>query len=396
MANFSYTFWAETSNFININFLDRLLFSNSIFLGLTRFSDSTFEKSISFRNSYFKDLLDLQDIKLLGIMNFSNAKFLKDKGINITGFAFDADGAKVLGNTGKIAKFMYLNSLEGNETVLLNFIQNFRNLEQIYDANQLEYKTQKLRQKQLSAEIITTPYPDYWRVKFIQKIGQYLLLSILLLLSQYGTNFSLLLGIGLITIGYFGVLFWLLDRWRKRYPKPIIPKIYDIVCMVSSGVSLFSIGTIEIFNSAEYPLITLFCLSLLLIPIPLSIVTLIYQKGRYHDLMESSYFLLDGSMRQLQLLIVRLPVIPEFPFFRDRYTPLVWEKRWNWLNYYDFSLNNFLKLGFNDIRLRDQHLPGLISTLVWYQWILGSLYTALLLWTLSRTIPGLNLLIYLK
>ena len=103
-------------------------------------------------------------------MNFSNAEFLKDKGINITGFAFDADGAKVLGNTGKIAKFMYLNSLEGNETVLLNFIQNFRNLEQIYDANQLEYKTQKLRQKQLSAEIITTPYPDYWRVKFIQKM----------------------------------------------------------------------------------------------------------------------------------------------------------------------------------------------------------------------------------
>ena len=101
-------------------------------------------------------------------------------------------------------------------------------------------------------------------------------------------------------------------------------------------------------------------------------------------------------MRQLQLLIVRLPVIPEFPFFRDRFTPLVWERRWNWLNYYDFSLNNFMKLGFNDIRLRDQHLPGLISTLAWYQWTLGLLYIALLLWTLSRTIPGLNLLIYLK
>jgi hypothetical protein len=104
----------------------------------------------------------------------------------------------------------------------------------------------------------------------------------------------------------------------------------------------------------------------------------------------------DGSMRQLRLLIVRLPVIPEFPFFRDRYTPLIWERRWNWLNYYDFSLNNFLKLGFNDIRLRDRHLPGTISALVWYQWSLGILYIVLLLWTLSRTIPGLNLLIYLK
>ena len=134
----------------------------------------------------------------------------------------------------------------------------------------------------------------------------------------------------------------------------------------------------------------------ILIPIPLSLVSLIYKRGRYHDLIEISYFLLDGGMRQLQLLIVRLPVIPEFHFFRDRYTPLVWERRWNWLNYYDFSLNNFMKLGFNDIRLRDQHLPGLISALVWYQWILGLLYIVLLLWTLSRTIPGLNLLIYLK
>ncbi|MGK7961774.1 MAG: hypothetical protein AB4044_14745 [Crocosphaera sp.] len=227
-------------------------------------------------------------------------------------------------------------------------------------------------------------------------MSHWLLLNLLLLLSQYGTNFSLLLGIGLISIGYFGVLFWLLDCWRRRYPKPIIPSIYDTICMVSSGVSLLTIGTVEILSSAEDPLITLLCLSLLLIPIPLSVVSLIYERGRYHDLIESSYFLLDGSMRQLQLLIVRLPVIPEFHFFRDRYTPLIWERRWNWLNYYDFSLNNFLKLGFNDIRLRDQHLPGLISTLVWYQWTLGLLYIVLLLWTLSRTIPGLNLLIYLK
>jgi hypothetical protein len=90
----------------------------------------------------------------------------------------------------------------------------------------------------------------------------------------------------------------------------------------------------------------------------------------------------------------RMPIIPRFPFFRDRYEPILWDKRWAWLNYYDFSLNNIFKLGFNDIRLRDRHLPGIVSTLVWYQWILGGLYIILLLWTLSRTIPGLNLLIY--
>ena len=101
-------------------------------------------------------------------------------------------------------------------------------------------------------------------------------------------------------------------------------------------------------------------------------------------------------MRQLRLLIGRLPVMPRFPLFRERYMPVLWSNRWNWLNYYDFSLNNLLKLGFNDIRLRDEHLPGIVTTLAWYQWVIGLLYLTLLLWTLSRTIPGLNLLIYLK
>jgi len=76
--------------------------------------------------------------------------------------------------------------------------------------------------------------------------------------------------------------------------------------------------------------------------------------------------------------------------------PLLSDRHWNWLNYYDFSLNNLVRLGFNDIRLRDEHLPGIIATLAWYQWSLGVLYITLVLWTLSRTIPGLNLLIYLK
>ena len=100
------------------------------------------------------------------------------------------------------------------------------------------------------------------------------------------------------------------------------------------------------------------------------------------------------NFREFRLLIGRLPIMPRFPFFRDRFMPILWDRRWNWLNYYDFSLNNIFKLGFNDIRLRDRHLPGLISALVWYQWCLGVLYIVLLLWTLSRTIPGLNLLIY--
>ncbi len=122
----------------------------------------------------------------------------------------------------------------------------------------------------------------------------------------------------------------------------------------------------------------------------------LYQQGRYHDLMDVSYFTEDGTFRQLRLLIGRLPVIPRNQTFRERYMPLLCDRRWNWLNYYDFSLNNLVKLGFNDIRLRDEHLPGIISALAWYQWSLGLIYITLVLWTLSRTIPGLNLLIYLK
>ena len=106
---------------------------------------------------------------------------------------------------------------------------------------------------------------------------------------------------------------------------------------------------------------------------------------------------LDQAMETMaRAQIGRLPVIPSYPLFRERYSAILWDKRWSWLNYFDFSLNNLLRFGFNDIRLRDEHMPGLVTALAWYQWSIGILYFALLLWTLSRTIPGLNLLIYFK
>ncbi|MEA5510734.1 pentapeptide repeat-containing protein [Crocosphaera sp. UHCC 0190] len=396
LANFQHSLWSESVNFSNVNWQDRVIFSNSVFSQSVSFLNSTFEKSISFRKTYFRGTLSLKDVKLLGTMDFSNAEFFRDRGVNIAGLAFESDGAKIFGDTGSIGRVMYLNDLEGNETVLRNLIQNFRKLEQIPDGNQLEYKTQKLKQKQLITKILKTPYFQVFRLIYIKIIIHFLFLSLLLLLSDYGTNFNLIFGVGLITIGYFGVLFWLIDRCRRKVPSPILPNHNEIIYMLISGLLLLGMGMVEIVNSAENYFLTLSCLGLILFPIPVALVAWIYQGGRYHDLMETSYFVLDGGLRQLQLLIVRLPIIPEFPFFRDRYTPLVWERSWNWLNYYDFSLNNFLKLGFNDIRLRDQHIPGLITTLVWYQWSLGILYVVLLLWTLSRTIPGLNVLIYLK
>jgi hypothetical protein len=112
--------------------------------------------------------------------------------------------------------------------------------------------------------------------------------------------------------------------------------------------------------------------------------------------MDVSYFMEEGTLRQLRILVGRLPIIPRYQMFRERYVPILWDRRWTWLNYFDFSFNNLLRFGFNDIRLRDEYVPGLITALVWYQWAIGILYLGLLFWTLSRTIPGLNLLIYFK
>ncbi|ACK70426.1 conserved hypothetical protein [Gloeothece citriformis PCC 7424] len=396
LADFSQIQWLGKASLSQTHWRDRVLFSKSIFFESLSLVNATFEKSVAFRATLFKQRVELKDVKLLSQIDFSNGIFFPHVFINVSGLAFESESAKILGDTGIIGKILVLSKLEENETVVRNLVQNFRNLEQIPDANQIEYKKEKLRFSQLSTQIYNSSLTEILQGRWLKEISSWLLLSLLLLFSHFGSNFNLVLGVGIVSISYFGFLFWFVDRWRRRFPNPILPERYDIYCMSLSFIGLTIIGISDIFQSAEYPGITLIGLSFLLLPIPLGLVGYLYYQGRYHDLMDTSYFMREGSLRDLRLLIVRLPIIPENVFFRDRYTFLPWQRRWNWLNYYDFSLNNWLKIGFNDIRLRDQHLPGIISTLVWYQWSLGLLYIALLLWTLSRTIPGLNLLIYLK
>lgn len=442
VANLTKTLFQGLADFTQTSWRDRALFSKSRFLEPLLLTEASFEKAVAFRETQFNQLVNLRAVSLLEQVDFSNARFLDDAYLNVAGLTFDSDQAKIFGDTGRIGCVLSVPVLEGNEDVLRNLVRNFRSLQQIADANQLEYTTYRLRLQQLGhrllgkgredGEIGLTQndektnhrghrghgeirvnrefLPHSWESKspssspllslsllgWVLDVLCWLGLSLLLLLSRYGTSFWLVFGVGMVVIAYFGLLFWLVDRFRRRYPQPITPSAFETPWMLGSYGVLTAIGVTAIFRTGDQPWLTLACLGGVILPVPMLLLWQLYQQGRFHNLMDVSYFVEDGSLRQLRLLIGRLPVMPRFEMFRDRYMPILWDRRWNWLNYYDFSLNNLLKIGFNDIRLRDEHLPGLISALVWYQWSLGLLYIVLLFWTLSRTIPGLNLLIYLK
>jgi hypothetical protein len=395
LANFSRLLGFNPMNFKQVDWRDRVLFSKSRFFDTLSLVGATFEKSGSFRSNRFSKAVTLQDVKLLGQLDFSDAIFFPYASLNLAGLGFDSEQAKILGETGVIGNAFTLPKLEGNEAVVRNLVRNFRDLEQIPDANAIEYRAKTLELAQLARNFLQFPLKISLS-QWLTTVFKWLVLSFLLLFCNYGTNLSLIWGIGVVAIAYFGALFWLIDRWRKRTPVRIMPNRYDTICVLATFFGLTTIGLINILQASDYPVFTLLYLGLILFPIPLALMARLYIQGRFHDDMDSSYFVLDGSLREFRLLLIRFPVVPEFPLFRDRYTLLVWTRGWNWLNYFDYSCNNLLKIGFNDIRLRDYHLPGIVAALSWYQWGIGLIYITLLLWTLSRTIPGLNLLIYLK
>ena len=394
LVDFTRCVFMRSVNFSNTIYRDRLIFTKSKFLAALDFSNSTFEQLVTLRDIYANSLINFQDVHLLNRIDFNNAFFTDSAKIDASRLAFDAELAKIIGQPGIIAELLRVDRLSGNETVLQNLIRNFRSLEQIADANSIEYQQEQLREQQLGDRLWQTSWQQVFTWTWVSLIPQWLGLNLLLLLGDYGTNISLIFSIGILTIAFFSLLFWLIDRYRPKISQPVVPTRYEIAVMSLSYFALTIFGTINIFVSTDRPWLTLVTIATILIPLPAIVVGLIYRRGRYHQLLDTTYFVENGEYRQFRLLLGRLPIIPRFPFFRDRFAPILWDKRWNWLNYYDFSLNNIFKLGFNDIRLRDRHLPGLVSLLVWYQWCLGVLYVVLLLWTLSRTIPGLNLLLY--
>ena len=457
LANLTRIQWQGNADFAQARWQDQALFSRGNFSQSLFLTDAVFEKAVLFRDAQFSRPVNLRGTSILEKADFADVDFASGAYLNVPGLKFDSDQAKIIGDPGQISRFISVPTLQGNENLLRELVRNFRRQEQIPDANQMEYTRERLRLKELGQQMLGTnintaridrllqigfspeqaaaiaqrrtqhlfrnitelltlgevDLATYISVRdrivakgvtspgrqVLTRIGtalHWLGLSLLLLLSRYGTNFWLIFGVGLVALAYFGVLFWLVDRWRRLVPQPILPTVSESL-WVAGGFGFLSFwGLAAIFRNADQPWFTLLCLAIITIPIPTVLLVLLYQRGRYHPQMDSSYFMEEGTLRQLRIVIGRLPIIPRYDLFRERYMPILWDRRWNWLNYFDFSFNNLLRFGFNDIRLRDQHVPGLVTSLVWYQWSLGILYIALLFWTLSRTIPGLNLLIYFR
>lgn len=450
-ADFSRISWGENADFAKTTWhalanLNRSQFSQSLFL-----TEARFDAPLSLRESRFEQPANLRGVQLFKQADFGDTSFAQGAYLNIAGLRFNPEETEILGNPGKVSRRLSVPTLQGNETLLRNLVRNFRNLEQIADANQIEYLTETLRRQSLQQRLLGinvnrasverlmqvgfspdqaaaiaqqrqeqqfTSTADLLKldevdlatyvkmrdrivagrplslVSWIATALHWAELSLLILLSRYGTSFGLTFGVGMVSLASFGLLFWLVDRVREHQFTDGIT-LPEATWVLSSFSLLVIGGTSAIIRNSDYPLLALVSLSLLIIPIPASLIIARYRQPSEEP--DRSYFVEDSSLRQLRILIGRLPIMPRYtPFFRERYQPILWERRWGWLNYFDLSLNNLLKFGFNDIRIRDEQMPGLITALVWYQWALGLLYFALLLWTLSRTIPGLNLLIYFK
>jgi len=457
VANFQRVQWQGNADFAQVTWLNQTFFSKGNFNQGLFFTDAVFDKAALFREARFNRPVNLRGASLNEKADFGYAVFSKDAYLNVAGMRFDSDRAKLVGNPGEIGRVISVPTLQGNENLLRELVRNFRKQEQIPDANYIDYRRQQLHLRELRqqlfgvninaaspqqlqvlgftavqadnivkrraerpfrapAELLSLANVDiatYINVRDRLAAGEalapplswlnrlslafrFLVLSQLLALSHYGTSFPVIFGVGLITIAYFAVIFWLCDRWRRIIPNPILPSFSETIAVAVSFFVLASSGLLAVFRNSEQPWATLVSVTAISVPIPFLLLFILYKEGRYHPKMDSSYFMEEGTLRQFRILLGRLPIIPRYEMFRERYMPIILNRRWSWLNYFDFSLNNLLKFGFNDIRLRDEYVPGIITTLVWYQWGIGLLFIGQLLWTLSRTIPGLNLLIYFK
>lgn len=256
VANFNYVQWQGKTDFSLVHFVDQALFAKASFQQFVLFIETAFEQAVTFREAQFNQSVNLQGARILSQVDFSDARFATTANVNVSALNFNSDKAKILGNTGKIGKILTVPTLQGNENVLRNLVQNFRQLQQIPDANQLKYMSQRLRLDKLQC-LLDSNNTEVLPTAWLLQAWDWLALSLLLLLSRCGTSVWLVLGVGMVAIAYFGLVFWLVDRFRRLHPQRIIPTTYETVCMIASFSILSLLGLIAIFRTAEQPWLTL-------------------------------------------------------------------------------------------------------------------------------------------
>ena len=141
-ADFDQSVLREVSNF------QKSRFDQALFL-----TDAQLESAVNFRQAQFQRSISLRGAHILGLLDFGDARFSTEATVNVADLDFSAATAQVLGSPGQIGKRFLLPTLSSNETVLRNLVRNFRQLEQIEDANQLEYTTERLRLAKIRRQV---------------------------------------------------------------------------------------------------------------------------------------------------------------------------------------------------------------------------------------------------
>ena len=107
---------------------------------------------------------------------------------------------------------------------------------------------------------VITAEPQPLPIEILNRTGlsiRWIGTSAVLVLSRNGTSFWLVFGVGLVSVAYFAILFWLIDRARRRLPQPILPTLPETLSVLSLATLIGSLGMVAIFENADRPWSTL-------------------------------------------------------------------------------------------------------------------------------------------
>ena len=138
-AGFGRSRWQTNADFDQAVFHGAATFQKSRFDEALFLTEVQFEGAVSFRQTQFNEAVSLRGARVGAQLDFGDARFGKAASINVADLDFDPGEARILGSPGYIGRVFSVPTLTSNETVMRNLVRNFRSLEQIADANQVEY-----------------------------------------------------------------------------------------------------------------------------------------------------------------------------------------------------------------------------------------------------------------